>query len=122
EKLASRRRLGSSGVEKVFQHAPDASRRRASATGAGSRQGNQGRRVRRQAAQLRSVASPQVPDLRTMRIPPDMISRLRKAQIVRARAATEKALAGKPITDDLARLESYEKLLGMAADPKRRNV
>ena len=56
-----------------------------------------------------------------MRLPSDIVSRLRKARSATAEKAVEKAIKGHPVAEDLARLETYDKLIAMSGHPRRRN-
>ncbi|HEV2955314.1 MAG TPA: hypothetical protein VGX95_04285 [Xanthobacteraceae bacterium] len=57
-----------------------------------------------------------------MTLPASLFRRLRNAHSTTAAAAAEKALAGQPVTDDLARLKEYEQLIDLARRPTRTNL
>jgi len=56
-----------------------------------------------------------------MRLASDIMSRLRKARAEAAAHAVEKAIKGHPAAEDLAQLETYDKLIAMSDHPRRRN-
>jgi hypothetical protein len=51
-----------------------------------------------------------------------LLRQLRNAHATTAAAAAEKALAGQPVADDLARLKEYEQLIELSRRPTRTNV
>jgi len=57
-----------------------------------------------------------------MTLPASVVRRLRNAHATTASAAAEKALAGEPVADDLARLKDYEQLIELSRRPTRTNL
>ena len=57
-----------------------------------------------------------------MTLPSSLFRRLRNAHSTTAAAAAEKALAGQPVADDLARLKEYEQLIELSRRPTRTNL
>jgi hypothetical protein len=68
------------------------------------------------------VVSCSLADLWTMTPRASLVRRLRKAHSAAAAAAAEKALAGQPVAEDLARLKDFEQLLELSRRPTRTNL
>src|SRR5262249_438724 len=70
----------------------------------------------------RPLAAAAIAAVPTMTLPARLARRLRQAHSAAAAAATEKALTGQPIADDLARVKEYEQLIELSRRPTRTNL